>query len=853
MRLESVLWFAWQAISRHRVRSLLALLGVAVGSLGLISIVSLQRSWRDTVDRAFAGQDLNRIRISIDVTVTGPRGRIQRTELTDDDTAAVRRQCPSVEKIAVYSYGEGDVHAGRYRPDSQPMMTAIEPGYPKLFHLRRFSGRFLNDAELARPTFRCMITPQLAKVLYPGQPTEGNSLRLQGVALEVVGTVAEPDMNMAQPIYAVYVPRPLYRSVFHSQPIPEIVAWSSRPDDAVREIDALLRRRLGAADNFTFARSPWLARQVARSIHRDTEAIGLLAALCALVLGGCGVASVLYVVAAESAREVGIRRALGATQTGIALEMLCAGAVFGLAGAAIGAVLSRLGATLATVSSSGVPADFADLLYRQGATVPTISLAMAAAVSWDAVIVAFIYSVVTCIAAAAEPAWEVAGLRPAQAISLGLVPRRWLRLGLALSQVCIAVSVVALLPAVHEALDWRDRLAARQGFLTDVITVGLVDQTEGYSIIGVWPKGWRPERASAFKRALVSERFATKLKELCPSVASVTPTIFFLGVSSVKVGPTVLLPSTQRTNEMGFSVGFVASSFLSDLDAGGERLAYGSSFTPSMTRAKERVCVLDTEAARRAFASGDGVGQTIRVNGVEFRVVGTMSGGRVSSDRPGQHSGKSGGIYMPISSYYDVLPALLSHATVIADPGDAILLVHAKSEELVPAAAQELRDALIKLLPGTGEHLFFSVPTYGSLGEYFALRGPAAKRSAFSAAMLLLIALIGLANMLLVSLGEMRRELGIRRALGARKWQVMLPVITEGGMLALSGSAAGILLAWVLSLVIRAHVFEHGVFPFSAFWAGAACLAMVVAALLVSLIPGWLATRVNPAEALRQE
>jgi len=119
--------------------------------------------------------------------------------------------------------------------------------------------------------------------------------------------------------------------------------------------------------------------------------------------------------------------------------------------------------------------------------------------------------------------------------------------------------------------------------------------------------------------------------------------------------------------------------------------------------------------------------------------------------------------------------------------------------------------------------------------------------------MLLLIALIGLANMLLVSLTERTRELGIRRALGARKTQVMLPLLAEGAWLAALGSVLGVGLAWLLAWVLRAAVVGQGFLALSNFWALAAALAMVLTSLLVSLIPGALATRVNPATALRSE
>jgi putative ABC transport system permease protein len=284
-------------------------------------------------------------------------------------------------------------------------------------------------------------------------------------------------------------------------------------------------------------------------------------------------------------------------------------------------------------------------------------------------------------------------------------------------------------------------------------------------------------------------------------------------------------------------------------------IRYGVFFTEAMAKSGERVCVLDTEATRVIFGDRNGVGETIRVNGVPFRVIGTMAGGSTTGRWGGREELWSGNILIPIAQYEEVLPALLSGGgRHYEDPMAASLYVHAADEASVPGAAQQLRRALGRVMPGDlGRKLFLSEPTYGSLREYFALRGSAARRSVLTAALLLLIALVGLTNTLLVSLGERTRELGIRRALGALKSQVLLSLLAEALWLAALGCAAGVIVAWLLSLALRPSFASSGALLLSAFWAVAACLTMLVASAFASAIPGVLATRVNPAQALRQE
>jgi hypothetical protein len=212
-------------------------------------------------------------------------------------------------------------------------------------------------------------------------------------------------------------------------------------------------------------------------------------------------------------------------------------------------------------------------------------------------------------------------------------------------------------------------------------------------------------------------------------------------------------------------------------------------------------------------------------------------------------------VFIPVSLHDEILPAF------VAKGGEGLrsaffsrLLARAKDEQLIPKAAQQLRRALLQQMPrGLGSKLLLSEPTYGSLAEYFALRGPAGKRSAFCAVALLLVALIGLANVLLASLYRQAREIGIRRALGAAKPQIMVPLVAEGAALAAAGAVLGVLVAWSVARGLRSIVAGQEFLYLSSFWSLAAATAMLLTSLLVSIVPAALATRVNPAVVLRQE
>jgi len=863
MSLTNSLLFAWRSIARQRLRSMLALLGISVGALAIVSVVSVEQSWQRTIDRTFEGMDLESMNVRVP-PVSNPKGAgLRRTEFTDDDAEAIRKQCPAVENLSVYTGAMGTVRSGRENRLSE--VCAYESGFTDILPLPVHEGRSLTNEELDQGAYVCTLSPALRKRLFPGREAIVEKVRLEGVAFQVVGVVTAADEGPEEPIERIYIPRRLFRQVFHQEPETRIQAGGPDMGLAASQIEAVLHQRLGGDEEVKFVQSRWLARQVAREVRRGVRLIGFLAALCALVLGGYGVGSVLYVSVAEGAREIGVRRALGAVKADAGLEVVLAGVIFGVIGAALGTAIGSLGVRLIVVPGVPLTPEFKNV-YAQvggGGALPIVPAEFAATVSWEAVLTAIVFSLAVCLLASLEPALEVAHLDPARAISVGMAPSRSLRLGVALVQMSLAVAVVALLPALYEALDERDRLAMRKTFGPNRIRVTLYDTSVREGPMEL-PSGAEQTLAS-FQEALASPTFTSDLLAACPALSSATPWIHFFG-ATLKAGSQVTQQATLH---------FVGPSFY-PTETGPTRnssgygdIEQGQFFTEAAARAGERMCVLDSEAAGSLFGEAVGVGQVVRVNGVPLRVVGTMgagtplSGANISVPRGGGggvRGGPSAQLFVPASLYEELLPLLLSGRTGAGEEPlerramSTTLVARATDMRAVPRAAQQLRSALIEVVPGgRGHHLFLSEPTYGTLQQYFSLRAGAALRSAFSAAILLLVALIGLANTLLVSLSEQTREVGLRRALGAQKHQVMLPLLAEGLSLAALGSVVGILLACLLSWALRGTAPGLEFLSLSAFWAVTACVAMLLTSLLVSLIPAGLATRVDPATSLRSE
>jgi putative ABC transport system permease protein len=289
------------------------------------------------------------------------------------------------------------------------------------------------------------------------------------------------------------------------------------------------------------------------------------------------------------------------------------------------------------------------------------------------------------------------------------------------------------------------------------------------------------------------------------------------------------------------SSSYEPSSFVgttpSYLSAHSYKIAEGASFTSADVSHHRRVAVIGQTVLQELFAGQSAVGQNIKVNGSNFEVVGVLaskgSNGATNEDDV---------VMAPITTVQNTLTG--------AGPIDSIT-VQAKSESALNAAEAEVSTLIeerhkIKNTEEPG----FQVLNQGSLleassstsGVFTTLLGEVAAIS-------LLVGGIGVMNIMLVSVTERTREIGIRKAIGARRSDILTQFLTEAVLVSLIGGLAGVLVG-----VLGSQFEIAGVHPeiatYSIFLAfGAAALS----GLFFGTYPAARAAALRPIEALRFE
>ena len=278
-------------------------------------------------------------------------------------------------------------------------------------------------------------------------------------------------------------------------------------------------------------------------------------------------------------------------------------------------------------------------------------------------------------------------------------------------------------------------------------------------------------------------------------------------------------------------------------------VARGSFITESDYSARSRGAVLGSEVAKTLFGQMDPTGQSIRIAGRQFQVIGVLE------SRGTGFGMEDLRVYVPLSTFYTTLAA--SQAGSRGNSVDMIS-VHVGSSDGLESAMEEIT-AILRDTHGIreGEGDDFRVISMESVARQVTqVMGILQLILAGIAGISLLVGGIGIMNIMLVSVTERIREIGLRKAVGAKRRDILIQFLIEAATLGLCGGAMGVGLGWIIVKIMSIIATNAG-FPFSATLAGNAIVLAVSVAICIGLISGLYpairAARLDPIESLRHE
>lgn len=333
----------------------------------------------------------------------------------------------------------------------------------------------------------------------------------------------------------------------------------------------------------------------------------------------------------------------------------------------------------------------------------------------------------------------------------------------------------------------------------------------------------------------LTDQDAIAIGRECESVLAYSPLVF--GAKPVVRGNTNMQPKEM----WGVGVDYLRVRTW-DIDAGGF-------FTERDERAGNCVCVIGHTIVRELFPADNPIGQQLRIGNIPFTVVGVL--GKKGASLTGDDQDNV--MLMPYTTVKKRLQGSSFNDV-------AAILVGAKSPLQIDPAKAEIQQLLMdRHKIAFGQKADFEVVTSAQLSELFGkITGIMTALLASIAGISLLVGGVGIMNIMLVSVTERTREIGIRMAVGARGWDIMVQFLIESVVLSCFGGAIGLALGIGASVGITKAI---NAISSGADWPvvvsiPAGIVAMVFAAvvgLVFGLYPAWRASRLDPIDALRYE
>lgn len=345
--LESVI-MAWESIISNKMRSLLTMLGIIIGVAAVIALMSIGYGVQASIEDSISSLGTNTI------TVTPGTGRKpgirpaagSLTTLLYKDYLAIRN-LPNIDKVAPVVSSSYLVVNGNKNWTTKVYGSTNE--YAEISNLQIQEGRFWTDKEYNARARVAVIGQTVAAGLFGEESPVGKKIRINGNPFTIIGLLETKGYSFADQDDRIFCPfTTVQERMLHITYVNNIVIAaedSSKMSQIETDVTNLLRTRhriaASAEDDFSIQNSQDLLNTMKATTDTLTIFLGSIAAI-SLFVGGIGIMNIMLVSVTERTREIGIRKAIGATYNMIIVQFLIESITVSVAGGLIGVLIGVL-------------------------------------------------------------------------------------------------------------------------------------------------------------------------------------------------------------------------------------------------------------------------------------------------------------------------------------------------------------------------------------------------------------------------------------------------------------------------------------------------------------------------------
>ncbi|HET6349402.1 MAG TPA: ABC transporter permease [Candidatus Krumholzibacteria bacterium] len=354
MLFREVLRVALQALRNHRMRSVLTMLGIIIGVAAMITMVALGQGAQNSVQSRIESLGPDLLTIYPGQSFHGGVASEQRVSLTMDDAAALERDARYINAVVPELSRDLQVVAGNQNANVNVVGTV--PSYVPVHRFTVVAGHnFTSGDDNARARVAVLGASVPGMLGLNSAAAIGSNIDIAGVQFEVVGVLAEKGSQGSFQNLDEQVLIPLQTARYRVMGTDRLRSLTVRVADvknmslAMIEIERVLRRehkiRPGVDDDFRIRRQADLLSTLEDTTKTFTRLLAGIAAV-SLIVGGIGIMNIMLVSVTERTREIGVRKALGATRRVILTQFLVEALVLCLLGGTIGVMLGSAAAVV---------------------------------------------------------------------------------------------------------------------------------------------------------------------------------------------------------------------------------------------------------------------------------------------------------------------------------------------------------------------------------------------------------------------------------------------------------------------------------------------------------------------------